>query len=95
MSVRVAYHSKYDADAAREYLAAFGIVTDLHELPTDDGVEGWIMWEVEAHGLPLPDAVVAPRVVEGTTEPARTEVDEHDMGKSTWWDREWERDRGY
>lgn len=95
MTMPVAYATRYDADAAREYLAAFGIATEMAEVPADDGRDGWVMWEVTIVELPA-RLVATARVVEerpsATTHPSVTEHDEYTKGTSAW-DDVWERDQ--
>jgi len=95
---RVSYADRHEAAAAAHVLEEFGLtVTTSVELVTDED-EAFEMWEVCCHELParrVAEVGVVPGGL-GTTPPGATDPDEHDMGASTWWDREWERDwRGY
>jgi hypothetical protein len=88
------YPSREEALLVAGALADFDIVTriELVESFRDSEPDGW--WEVTIVELPARLWATA-RVVEGgprETSPSRTELDEHDIGASTWWDREWDRE---
>lgn len=75
------------ANHAREVLAWFGIGThlsgEIHALGRE-----WV--EVVIDELPAEWAHTASLVLrgQGATAPAQTELDEYDVGRSSWWDDE-------
>ena len=79
-----------DAEPARhaaEVLGWFGIGTRLVGEIGSLGRE-WVVVTIDE--LPAEWVHTAHLVVRGqsTTSPERTELDEHDVGRSTWWDDE-------
>jgi hypothetical protein len=94
MTTSNGYASHEEASLVAGALRDFGIVSRTELVETFGGDEREAWWEVRIIELPA-GLVAEARVVEdrpATTSPSRTELDENDIGASTWWDREWERE---
>jgi hypothetical protein len=94
------FNSQHEADFAAEVLAAWGIrvtvtrrqvVSDYGpgEPGTDprDSVEIDEWWEVADDELSA-RRLHPTHMVAGGSRPTSPELDEHDMGRSSWWDRD-------
>jgi hypothetical protein len=86
-----AYAERQEAFDAVYHLGLFGLTAIVHEYPADDGREGWVMWEVSVDELPvrLSNADMGDGPALEDFEP-----DEHDRGRSAWWDDQAEADIG-
>lgn len=78
------YASREEAGMAVDVLRDFRILARMEVVETFD-VEREVWWEVTIVEVPAD----YPRcVVERGSEAPSPELDEHDRGKSTWWDRD-------
>lgn len=81
-----AYPSLEEANHARDVLRDFGILACVEREPVDaEGIEWCEVTAVELSERwvdPPPVVARGPR----TSSPYYTELDEHDIGASSWWD---------
>jgi len=89
------YSTLEEANAACDVLRDFGIVGHVErERPDAEGIEWCEVTIVELPAKLMDTARVVATPPRRTTHPDTTELDEHDYGASTMWDREWERGYG-